>query len=344
MSEPGWRQPRLDGKGWREQEPYRILCLDGGGVRGLLTAVILEELGSRVGRDWIGEADLIAGTSSGGMIALALAKGLTPNDARNLFYHRGPIMFEDSFFDDLWDLGGLTGAEFPTENRQRVLEDIFGDDELGDYSQNVLISTVDLHDPDKEYWKAKFFHNFEPSASNSDGENADRKARTSDVALYTSAAPTYFPSVGRFIDGGIVANNPSMAALAQALDTNFNELAEEPGFLERVRLFSVGAGRTRDRIEGEEDHDWGYLQWGKHFVNLVFMGLLDVAHYQCEKILNGRDDDRPIERYHRIDYDFPEFEDVGLVEYEKRDQLVEIGERKMDERLGKAATWIDLWW
>lgn len=315
------------------KKPYRILSLDGGGIRGLLTAVILEEIGSRVGSDWIGKADLIAGTSSGGMIALALAKGLTPTDARNLFYDRGPIMFEDSLIDNLRNVGQVLGAEFSTRNRRKVLEDIFGDDRLEDLSKKVLISTVDLHDKDKGRWKAKFFHNFEPGPSAPFQENRDRKTRASDVALYTSAAPTYFPSVGRFVDGGLVVNNPSMAAVAQARDTNYLGGVEKG---EKIVLLSVGAGRNRDHIETEDELDWGYLQWGKHLVNLVISAAVDVAHYQCRQILP--------DRYHRIDYDFPEFQEVGIAEYEKRDQLVEIGEQKMDRDLGTAAEWIEMKW
>lgn len=317
-------------------EPYRILSLDGGGIRGLLTAVILEQLESRVGRDWIGKADLIAGTSSGGMIALALAKaeggkGMRPCEARRLFYDRGPIMFEDNLMDELLNVGQAIGAEFSTRGRREVLEDIFGDRVLRDYDQKVLISTVDLHDPKRGFWKAKFFHNFRPVSPNA--TEPDLGFRASDVALYTTAAPTYFPSVDGFVDGGIVANNPSMAALAQALDARYRDGASGP---DEIVLLSVGAGRTLGHVRGEREHDWGFLQWGKKLVDLVSMGLLDVAHYQCKQLLGCR--------YNRIDYQFQEFEDVGIVDYEGRDRLVEIGERNMEEELDEIGCWIHDWW
>lgn len=326
----------LEGEKTESQEtskPYRILSFDGGGIRALLSAVILEQLTERVDCDWIGKADLIAGTSAGGMVALGLANDLTPTQVRSLFYDRGPIMFEDSLADDLWNLGGLTGAEYSTRNRREVLEDIFGDDVLGDYDpKRVLISTVDLHDRKKGYWKAKFFHNFEPAKSSEDAKT-DREARVSDVALYTSAAPTLFPSVDGYVDGGLVANNPSMAALAQSRDTDYKGIAEE---LDHVRLLSISTGRNPDRIEGEE-HDWGYLQWSRYWLNLVDAGLVGVADYQCRQMLGK-------ERYHRIEHDYREGQSVGLVEYEKRDLLVEIGERMMDGELKKAVDWIEKVW
>ena len=218
-------------------------------------------------------------------------------------------MFEDSLLDKLLDLGQRIGAELSTQGRREVLEDIFGERVLRDYDQKVLISTVDLHEPKRGHWKAKFFHNFQPVSPNATAP--DLGFRASDIALYTSAAPIYFPSVDGFVDGGIVANNPSMSALTQALDARYLDGASGP---DEIVLLSVGAGRTLGRIEGEREHDWGILQWGRNLVDLVSMGLLDVPDYQCKQLLGPR--------HKRIDYQFEEFEHGGIVEYEKRDQLV----------------------
>ncbi|MDH3206132.1 MAG: patatin-like phospholipase family protein [Gemmatimonadota bacterium] len=327
-----------DGNGECKKRPktdYRILSFDGGGIRGILSTVILEQLNVHLdlppdSRDWIEQADLIAGTSVGGMAAIGLAHGLTPTELRNLFYNRGPIMFEDSLFDDIRNVGRLFGAEFSTKNRREVLDDVLQDTLLKDLRQKVLIPTFDLHDPKTGRWQAKFFHNF--VAEEGKKPNTDRERRASDVALYTSAAPTYFPSAGGYVDGGLVANNPAMAALAQTQDMNYRGWRE--GF-EGIVLLSIGTGIPRNYVEGDE-RDWGYVQWGKHLATAVDDGLIGVTDYQCKQLLRGE--------YRRVDCPFPPGENVGVEEYEKRDYLVEIGETGMHNELHEAARWIEGHW
>ena len=84
---------------------YNILSLDGGGIRGLLTAIILERL-NLTNPGWLDKVDLLAGTSTGGIIALGLANGLTPTQLRNLYQKKGEKIFDDSWLDDLKDIGG----------------------------------------------------------------------------------------------------------------------------------------------------------------------------------------------------------------------------------------------
>ncbi|RMF65346.1 MAG: hypothetical protein D6746_00605, partial [Bacteroidetes bacterium] len=174
---------------------YRILSLDGGGIRGLLSAVVLEQLDAAC-PGWRDRIDLIAGTSTGGILALGLAFGLTPTDLRVLYYDKGGDIFHDTLLDDLHDLGRAIGAEYDNRYLRRELERIFGDTPLGKLRKKVLIPAFDLDnedpDPEKRTWKPKFFHNF-------GGRDSDADVRVVDVALYTSAAPTYFPSVDGYI-------------------------------------------------------------------------------------------------------------------------------------------------
>lgn len=92
---------------------YRILSLDGGGIRGIITAIILERLNSDPTlAGWLGQANLIAGTSTGGLLALGLTHGLGPEALRSFYEDRGDDVFEDSVFDDIKDLGKLRGADY----------------------------------------------------------------------------------------------------------------------------------------------------------------------------------------------------------------------------------------
>jgi hypothetical protein len=103
--------------------------------------------------------------------------------------------------------------------------------------------------------------------------------------METSAAPTYFPSYNGFIDGGVVANNPSMAAVAQALDAR--NPATERATLQEITLLSVGTGTSLQYIK-EKEVDWGDAQWIKPLIGIVLDGSVGVADFQCAQLLGAR--------------------------------------------------------
>jgi patatin-like phospholipase/acyl hydrolase len=263
--------------------PYRILSLDGGGIRGLFTATLLGRLADER-PSFLEGIDLVAGTSTGGILALGLGAGLSPHALADLYRENARRIFDDSLWDDLKDLGRAIGADYGNKRLKRLLEATFADLTLGDLRLRVLVPAFDL---DAEAsgtrlrsWKPKFFHNFP-------GEDSDRGERVVDVALRTSAAPTYFPSYQGFIDGGVVANNPSMAAVAQALDPRAAGRA-----LADLRLLSLSTGRQEEYLRGKR-HDWGWGQWARPLVALMVSGTMGVADFQCLQLLGTR--------YHRID-------------------------------------------
>ena len=308
---------------------YRILSIDGGGVRGLLVTVLLQQLDGRL-PGWRDRADLLAGTSTGGIIALGLAKGLTPTALRSLYYDKSPRIFGDSLLDDIRDLGRVVGAEFSNRNLRQELESVFGATRLQDLRKRVLISSFDLDnddpDPNKRTWKPKFFHNFP-------GTDTDGGQRAADVALYTSAAPTYFPSVDGYVDGGVVANNPSMAALAQSLDRRAR-IPQRPS-IDEISLLSMGTGRSLSRIAGSR-HDWGYAQWAKPLLRLMFDAVSGIPDYQCRQILG--------DHYHRIDYTFKPGREIDLDEHAARDRLVTIAEEEMKADIDQTVVWLRQNW
>lgn len=268
----------------RSRAFYRILSLDGGGIRGVMTAIVLERLEQAV-PGWLERADLLAGTSTGGILALGLAFGLTPTDLRKLYELEGKKIFDDSWLDNVRDVGRLIGAEYDNRALARRLQQVFGNARLADLKKRVLIPSFDLDnekpDPRERSWAPKFFHNF--PGPDSDGDQLVWK-----VALYTSAAPTIFPTVDGYVDGGVVANNPAMAAVAQTRD---RRCFRRPWPLEKLVLLSIGTGRAPQWIKGRR-LDWGYAQWARPLIGILMEGLTGVADYQCRQLLGGR--------YHRI--------------------------------------------
>ena len=273
-------------------EPYLILSLDGGGIRGLLTAVLLEKLETAV-PGFLEKVDLFAGTSTGAILALGLANGLSPTDLRQLYEEKGDIIFANSYLDDLLDVGFARGARYSNRNLKAELWDIFGNQMLGDLPKNVLISTFDLENsipnsPHPHMWKAKFFHNY-------GSDELDMASLIVDVALRSAAAPTYFPVYQGYVDGGIVANNPSMCALAQA--------KAEGKELEQIVLLSIGTGINMRHLP-QQDADWGWMQWvfqirplqdppyESPLIDAMLEGSVGLADYQCKQML--------VDNYHRL--------------------------------------------
>lgn len=288
---------------------YRILSLDGGGIRGIITAIILQRLNAEPSlAGWLGQANLIAGTSTGGLLTLGLAHGLPPDALRTFYEDKGDDVFEDSLFDDIKDLGKLRGADYNIDNLERELKNTLGETtKLRDLNPRVLITAFDLDNEDvrdpgePRTWKPKLFHNF--PGSDSDGEALAYK-----VGLYTAAAPTYFPTVDGFVDGGVFATNPAMCALAQTQDGRSTD--PRPSLSDIVML-SLGTGTSLMHIEGQS-LDWGYIQWAPPLVTLLLEAVAGIADYQSSQILG--------DRYHRLGPTFPSgttvaMDDVGKIPF-----------------------------
>lgn len=258
---------------------YRILALDGGGIRGLYTAVLLDRLLEQV-PSFTDRADLLAGTSTGGILALGLASGIAVKDLIALYRDNGSAIFSRSLWHEIRDLGDLTGSKYDDNNLIHLIQDAFGERTLDDLlPRHVLVPSFDLDNeavpPASRMWKPKFFHNFE-------GADSDGQEKIGDVALRTSAAPTYFPAYQGYVDGGVVANNPAMSALAQAIDpaTGGQQLTD-------LRLFSIGTGLTPQFVSGDM-LDWGLAQWAPVLANVMIEGMMGVADYQCARLLGDK--------------------------------------------------------
>ncbi|MFN0133370.1 MAG: patatin-like phospholipase family protein [Phycisphaerales bacterium] len=262
---------------------YKVITFDGGGICGLFSAALLDRLAAEV-PGLVDDADLLAGTSTGGIIALCLAAGKKPADLVRLYGDNGRKIFDDSWFDNVLDLGTAIGADYDNSQLKKLLTRELGAVTLSKLGKRVLVPTFDLcaeASGDRPMtWKPKFFHNFP-------GNDSDGAELAVDIALRTSAAPTYFPAYQGFIDGGVVSNNPSMAALALALDKRAGKQS-----LEDVVLLSISTGSDAKFIKGES-LDWGWGQWARPLVAIMINGVMGVADFQCQQLLG--------DNYRRLD-------------------------------------------
>lgn len=218
------------------------MTFDGGGVRGSLMAALVKRLTERFPQ-LLKEVDLFAGTSTGSVVALTLASGFDADKLVN-FYSQANL--RSAFSPGHWN---WFRPKYSNANFRALLEDHFpGNRRLGDLkSHRLMAPSFQLDDRADQDWSPIFFHNF-PDSPYLDEFVVD-------VVLRSAAAPTFFPSHQGYIDGGVMANNPSTGAIAIAL--GHNQPAPQ---LSDIRLLSVGTGLTPSIIT-IKTNDWGAIQW-----------------------------------------------------------------------------------
>lgn len=274
---------------------FRILSIDGGGIRGIIPALVLAEFERRTGKRICELFDLIAGTSTGGILALGLTKP-KPDDARRpqyaardlvkLYENEGRRIFSSSLLHRIVSLGGTLDKKYPSEPIEDVLADYFGDAMLSEALTRVLIPSYEIEQRSAFFFKS---HKAAGETLAADEQREDYDFLMRDVARATSAAPTYFEpelidrerNAFALIDGGTYANNPAMCAVAEAVcSTKFDER------LDNVFVVSLGTGEQTRPLNYQSVKNWGLLSWAQPILSVVFHGVSDTVNYQTSLILN----------------------------------------------------------
>ena len=252
-------------------ERVRVLSIDGGGIRGLIPALVLEELERRAGRRTHELFDLIAGTSTGGILACALCapEALPASELVGLYADRGPEIFDRSVFQRVKSGEGLLDEKYDGAALDRALEHYLSDKRLSESKPDLIVPSYDTAGPTPYFFKSRKAR-----------ESAEDDFPLSVVARATSAAPTYFQpfQAGErsLVDGGVFAVNPAMCAFAEVL--RFTPGAD-------TVVLSLGTGQRTRRREYEEIKDWGLLQWARPILDVVFDGTSDAVDYQLRQVL-----------------------------------------------------------
>ncbi len=235
---------------------FQILSLDGGGIKGLFSAAILAHLEEDLNIRIIDHFDLITGASTGGIIALALASGMSTREIVRFYVDRGPHIFPQKRFADFKH---LLKNKFCPSNLEKSLRDCFGDKLMGELQKRVVIPSYNIGEDDVYLFKTPHHERL----------RRDYKVPIWKAAMATSAAPTYFSSFTkldhlRLVDGGIWANNPCMVAVAEAasmLDVQLNT----------IRILSLGTtDETKCRPKCLDRG--GMWHWRKEAVNVILRG------------------------------------------------------------------------
>lgn len=249
----------------------RVLSIDGGGIRGLIPALMLEELERRAERRVFELFDLIAGTSTGAILACALCAPDPLPAARvaALYEEEGPEIFSRSIFQRIRSADGLLDERYDSAALDGALARFLSDKRLSRTRPDLVVPAYDTAGPGPFFFKTTDAR-----------ESPEDDFPLSVVARASSAAPTYFePSAvdGRaLVDGGVFAANPAMSAFAEVL--RFQPGAE-------VVLLSLGTGERTRRRTFDEIEDWGLLEWARPLLDVVFDGISDAVDYQLRHAL-----------------------------------------------------------
>jgi len=305
-------------------QPYRILSFDGGGLRGAFSARVLTRLAGEFPA-LVPNASMLAGTSTGSIIAVGLAQGKTPTELVDLYRKIGPAVFQKTMLDDLEHLWGITHSKYGTANRLQVLSEELQDVPLKQLEKDVVVATFDLGNDvardqyNNKCWAPKFYHNVS-------GPDSDGDVSCIEVMMKSSAAPIYFPIFKNYVDGGVIANNPAMCAVAQALDPR-NDVKHAHG---DIRLLSIGTGSSPATVSSV-DGEWGLTQWGMKIIDLVSDASVGLPDFQCRQILG--------DCYRRIDTQFRE--PMPMDDPSKITELVAHADQ-ID--IGPYVTWLNEFW
>ena len=259
-------------KNMQNQSDFKILSLSGGGYRGLYTAEVLKELENHLKSqnpsDCIANYfNLITGTSIGGIIALALAYEIPAEEIAKIFDNKGQEIFKKQSWI------GIFKAKYNSAILKNILVDWFDDALIGDLKHPVVIPAVDYttgfpvtfktahHDTFKQDWKRKIV----------------------DVALATSAAPTYFKrhriGENEYIDGGLFANSPSLVGLHEA-----EIFFKHP--INQVRILSIGTLSSKKTINPKTNKKGGLTDWGEGGIRNAASNIIDITLSSQQLFMN----------------------------------------------------------
>lgn len=274
----------------------KILSIDGGGIRGIIPAMAMVEIERRTGKHMTELFDLIAGTSTGGVLALGLVKPdadgkpqYVASDGVRLYESEGHRIFFRSAWRRVQTLNSLADEKYPSGPVEDVLMEYFGETRLQEALTDVLVTSYEIERRIPWFFK-----------SHRARERADYDFPMWQVARATSAAPTFFEtckidtqSIDEYyalIDGGVFANNPTMCAYVEAR-TRYPDVKD-------FVVVSLGTGDLTRPIYYNEAKDWGLIHWVQPLINILMQGVSETVHYQMMQLLSNPPDGK--QRYFRL--------------------------------------------
>ena len=322
----------------------RILSIDGGGIKGIVPAVVLLHLekllkqlsnnqNSRI-HDYF---DLFSGASTGAIIIAGLLSPdknnrpkYSPEEILDLYLENGHIIFNSSLFQEIKSVSGIVNVKYDPDGLESVFEKYFGKSELKGLLKPSLIPVYDL-----SRGKNYFFR--QQKALTSPRHNFYVK----DLLRGATSALSYFPPAQIstvnglenrcFIDGGVFANNPALSAYAEFRYHNSNLHAKD------TMMLSLGTGRKTTNLDCEVTANWGAAEWLYQGSYLTSNAVASASDYQ----LNAVYDNKP--NYLRLDASFDDEQSSSMDNTDKEylDYLISLGESIVKEKQSEINTFAE---
>ncbi|HHP5322702.1 TPA: patatin-like phospholipase family protein, partial [Clostridioides difficile] len=243
--------------------------------------------------------NMFGGTSTGSLIALGLAYGVSPKEIKELYsIENSKYIFNKSYAE-------ILRPKYENKNLKEVLLSIFPEElELKDLNKLVMIPSFYIGN-EENAWKPVFYNNMPNSFT--------KTSKVVDVAMASSAAPVFFPTYNRHVDGGIIATDPSLACIIHAIDSGFK--------LKNTRLFSIGTGYVYNSIKADTT-EWGAIDWiinkepDLPIISITLEGNSQMSQLFSQKLLG--------DNYYRLN---PKMEkDVAMDDCDALEYLMSLGE------------------
>ncbi|BFD24829.1 MAG: CBASS cGAMP-activated phospholipase [Candidatus Parcubacteria bacterium] len=250
----------------------KILSIDGGGIKGVFPLSFLSTIEEVTGKKISDYFDLIVGTSTGGIIALGIGAGFSAKELLEFYEKLGPDVFVGNRYIKF--LRSMGVSKYSNKALKNSLFEKFGDKKLGESKNRLVIPSLNLENGEVHVYKTAHHERFQ----------RDYKENIVDIALATSAAPTYFPthtsvSGTPLVDGGLWANNPAGLAVVEAIG-----ILEWPR--DQLKVLSIGCTDEPLNIKRARNHPAGLFYWGTRIVKL-FMSAQSSASYGTAQLLAG---------------------------------------------------------
>ncbi len=294
---------------------FKILSIDGGGIKGLYSASVIARIEEKTDKKISDYFDMICGTSTGGLIALGLSIGIPSQDLADLYYTRGKEIFPISNFKPIrviqrkWQFVKqlLCNGKFSNRVLKHILHETFGQITMGEAGTLLCIPSFNLIKGEPRVFKfphkeGKYF--------------MDKDIKMADVALATSAAPTYLPiheiNNVLYADGGLWANNPSLCGLLEALDHFVGEGKQFDSF----SILSVASVEQPSGWASTSKRSRSFRHWGSKLFQASMDGQAFFNDFFLRKVINNIN---PKGKYYRIPSPKLSKEHIGIIDMDRAD-------------------------
>lgn len=312
--------------------PCLILSLDGGGLRGIIPVLILKHIEEKVKaatksrRQLINYFDLVAGTSTGALIACGITLG-TGEDSEttafnleyieDLYREKGKVIFPyKGWIGEAWrncPLSYLFNPQFSKRGLEKVLSEVFGERRLLDCVRPLLITTYNVATNEPFYFSTRRLLGDKDKTMGEDPLKADLNYRLTEICRATSAGPTYLVPITLgaepkmiCVDGGVFQNNPTTPAVVDVLKYASYYKPDKPELtLDDIFVLSIGTGRYNEPIAQRKAFTSGKLGWLRPILDISLWGNSQAVDMHMKRLFRMKSGKK---HYLRLNVDIKEKE------------------------------------